>query len=213
MESNLLTLTELILSTMHENAQVNDSYIDFAKAFDKIRHDTLLFKLWQLWMWLSSMDTFTRVQPLCCYSFAYKNISYGVPQGSHLGPLLFILYVNDLPKSINHSNMLFYADDTKLYRVKGNKRCCVTARRFKWFCCNSHDLFLTPDKCFTISFTRKKSPIMFPYKICERDRNRVTEIRDLSVVMDSKISFILHIDKIIDTSYIFGLYITRGKTV
>lgn len=221
-ESNLITFTELILSAMDENTQVDAIYTDFAKAFDKICHDTLLFKLWQLgihgdlFRWIRSyIGNRSQAVVLCGYRSAYKNIPSGVPQGSHLGPLLFIIYVNDLTKSINHSNVLLYADDTKIYKViKDMNDSALLQSDLNDFVefCNSSNLFLNLNKCFVISFTRSKNPIVYPYKICGHDLDRVSEIRDLGVVMDSKLSFIPHVDKIVANSYKFLGFILRvGK--
>ena len=98
-------------------------YIDFAKAFDVVSHEKLLFKLksygisnkiikW-FYNFLSNRSQITRVENSFSNSSIVKS---GVPQGSFLGPILFLLYINDLP-SIFSSKIHFdlFADDTKIY--------------------------------------------------------------------------------------------------
>ena len=97
-------------------------FLDLAKAFDCVDHSILLTKLKQYgivgsaYLWFESY-LFNRWQHVSfqgCLS-EWGAVSVGVPQGSILGPLLFSIYVNDLPTVVKHSQMNMYADDTELY--------------------------------------------------------------------------------------------------
>uniref|UniRef100_A0A1X7TZT7 Reverse transcriptase domain-containing protein n=1 Tax=Amphimedon queenslandica TaxID=400682 RepID=A0A1X7TZT7_AMPQE len=98
-------------------------YLDFKKAFDMVPHQELLYKLWLLsitgphWKWFECYLTYRihftsidGVQSSCL------PLSTGVPQGSILGPLLFLIYINDFPSQLL-SKVYMFPDDTKLFRV------------------------------------------------------------------------------------------------
>lgn len=210
-ESNLLTFASVILKALDEGFSVDAVYTDFAKAFDKICHYTLLYKLWQLgihgdlFRWIKSyVENRTQSVVVSGFISSSKCISSGVPQGSHLGPLLFILYINDIVKSLSHSNILLYADDAKIYRVIRSNADCELLQNdlsnFETFC-RENNLFINPDKCKIISFSRKKIASSFNYRLCNSDLVRVKEIRDLGVIMDDKLSFVPHIDSVLSKSF------------
>ena len=94
-------------------------YLDFSKAFDSVPHTRLLIKLQaygicgDLYKWLCNYLTERKQQVvLNGESFSWTTVTSGVPQGSVLGPLLFSLFVNDLP-SIVRSPLVLFADDEK----------------------------------------------------------------------------------------------------
>ena len=103
-----------------DNGKINSTILlDVKKAFDTIDHDILLRKLSHYGILHTELEFFrsylcNRVQ--CCSvngpTSSFKTISCGVPQGSILGPLLFIIYVNDLPLCIENGHVTMYADDT-----------------------------------------------------------------------------------------------------
>ena len=103
--------------------QMDAIYLDISKAFDTICHAHLLQKLsmynisGNLWLWFKNYLTnrFQFVSINNSHSYLLPVIS-GVPQGSILGPLLFILYMNDLPDAIHWSRALLFADDTKCFK-------------------------------------------------------------------------------------------------
>jgi hypothetical protein len=221
-DTNLLTFTNDILLAMDDGFSVDAVYTDFSKAFDKICHYTLLCKLWELgihgdlFRWIKSyVENRTQSVVVSGFTSQSKYISSGVPQGSHLGPLLFTLYINDIVKCISNSYVLLYADDAKIYKVIRNSSDCELLQNdlcnFESFC-RANNLFLNIDKCNAITFSRKKTSSYFNYKLCNQDLVRVNEIRDLGVVMDDKLSFIPHIDSILAKSFKqLGMILRIGK--
>jgi hypothetical protein len=97
--------------------------MDMSMAFDKVSHTALLNKLQQyniggsLLQWCTSYlhDRQQRVTTLGATS-SKKPVCSGVPKGSILGPILFLLYVNDLPDIVTNSTVACFADDTKIFR-------------------------------------------------------------------------------------------------
>ena len=98
-------------------------FVDFKKAFDTVNHKILSNKLRSYNFGDSSIkwiDSYLKQRKqstlLNNYKSNFKNVTCGVPQGSILGPLLFLVYVNDRSTITKHSKVLLYADDTVLYR-------------------------------------------------------------------------------------------------
>ena len=96
-------------------------YLDFSKTFDTVSHKRLIYKLRQygikgkVLLWIQSFLEGRRQRVVLRSGHSlWKNVRSGVPQGSILGPLLFLLYVNDLPDSVKAMAKMF-VDDTKLY--------------------------------------------------------------------------------------------------
>ena len=109
------------------------------------------------------------------------NVPSGVPQGSHLGPVLFLLFINDLPNSINYSKLLMYADDVKLFISHNcDKRASLLQNDldslFKWCRLNCMDLNLS--KCKHMCFSRSSSLIL-QYNIDGHSLSTVDSFVDL----------------------------------
>ena len=118
--SNLLETFDTIFDLIDEGAPVDLFYFDFSKAFDSVPHYRLLNKLENLGISGKVLDVIrdfvtNRTMRVCVEGeiSERKYVWSGVPQGSVLGPLLFVLYINDLPDNIK-SKIKLFADDLKL---------------------------------------------------------------------------------------------------
>ena len=137
----------------------------------------------------------------------WDQIEVGVPQGSVLGPLLFLVYINDLEDGIK-SSVKFFADDTSLFSVVRNKY--VSAEEL------NHDLTLIKNwayqwkMCFNPDQTKQAEEILFSQKIKKVDHppiyfngievKRVNDHQHLGLFLDSKLSFSKHLSEKISTA-------------
>ena len=114
------------VSDITQSLDIKDStlavYLDLSKAFDTLNHKILLTKLEFYGIRGLPLDWFNsylsqRKQYVECIKFRSetRQVECGVPQGSVLGPLLFILYINDLPDAIENARSIIFADDTTIY--------------------------------------------------------------------------------------------------
>ena len=126
----------------------------------------------------------------------------GVPKGSILGPLLFTCFVADLPKHVKTS-CLSYADDVKIFhRISSTADAHALQadldRLSLWS--KTWHLKLNPAKCKTITFTLRSSPHLNSYTLDGHQLDRCVNVRDLGVILDTKLTFADHIDATVSKS-------------
>ncbi|KAG7306984.1 hypothetical protein JYU34_007107 [Plutella xylostella] len=208
--TNLVSFVEFLSEAIDEHRQVDVVYTDFSKAFDKVDHKNLIKKLsiygifGSLLLWLGSYLT-DRNFYVVVNGFQSRNYSVtsGVPQGSHLGPILFNIFINDLPGLLQNSTPFLFADDLKLAKVIKSADESILLQNDlnvlnEW--CKINGMFLNAKKCFYIRFTRNINEILSTYNIQSNTLLEVTTVRDLGVTLDKKLTFVPHIDHIVKKS-------------
>jgi hypothetical protein len=183
------TSTQLVQFLAHLSHTVDCSgqsdiiYTDFSKAFDTVSHTLLIEKLCHvgfsgnLLNWFKSylLGRYQRVVVDGAASRWIK-VTSGVPQGSIIGPLMFLIYINDLPDILKHSNPLLFADDTKIYaNVRSVDDCQLIQDDLDALChwCKIWKLDLNIAKCKVLSVTKSHYPIVFRYHINGKPLERV----------------------------------------
>lgn len=222
--TNLLEFTSYLFKNMDKNKQVDCIYTDYRKAFDVVDHKLLLEKLafngirGSLWRWFKSY-ILNRTQTVVIKGFESNNnhkfISSGVPQGSILGPLLFVIFINDVHTCFKYCNFLLYADDLKIYHTIEDLNDYIFFQRdldtFHNYC-TANKLQLSINKCKSISYTKKIYPLSFKYMLHFSILDRTSCIRDLGVLFDSKLHFDTHIENIINRSFRMYGFVMRSAT-
>lgn len=205
--TNLLHLTTLINRGFVNGQQTDAVYTDFSKAFDKVNHNLLLNKLNLLGFtpnslnWLKSY-LFDRKQNVRYKNNSSKNINVisGVPQGSHLGPILFCLFINDLPNVVKFCNILMYADDVKIFLTYDEKSDHIYLQKdldnfYTW--CNINLMELNMNKCKYMRFSRRNFTAV-NYSLGGHQLEQVDVFLDLGILLDAKLSFTSHINMMVN---------------
>ena len=131
------------------------------------------------------------------------NVYSGVPQGSHLGPILFIMFINEVSQLFKYSDCLLYADDLKLFKEISSDQNWLDLQfdldlLHEW--CIKHKLDLNISKCKVMSFAMIKKPTYRNYSIGNVPIERVSSFKDLGVHLDEQLTFRDHIDEIVNKS-------------
>jgi len=205
--TNLLLYSDSLLRALEEGSQVDSIYTDFSKAFDRVNHGILCSKLQALGIegsmleWIRSylMD---RTQLVRVKGFVSRVImvTSGVPQGSHLGPVLFNLFINDISDCFHSADFLLYADDLKIYRVVSSTLDAELLQSdLDSLCiwCAKNDINLNLEKCSLVRFFRKKNPFIYSYNLMNNVLPTVSEVKDLGVIFDQSLSFEPHIRSVL----------------
>lgn len=202
--------TGYIYDNLDKDDLVFTMYLDFKKAFDTVDHVILLSKLWHYgvrggpheWFrsYLVDRKQFVNINGV---NSETCSINHSVPQGSNLGPLLFLLYINDLPSSSTYFNFQMFADD-----------CCVSStvprsqindihtiinanldNVAKWLTSNKIKINIDKTKYMIYSYRGENR---FSQEICmgNDEIGQVNHIKFLGIILDSKLRFSYHVSLI-----------------
>ena len=200
----ILTVHDLALG-LNDSHQIDAVLLDFSKAFDKVPHTHLLHKLHHYGVRNQTLDWVAaflrnRTQRVVCEGQTSRSVPVvsGVPQGTVLGPLLFLAYINDLPDVVSSTARLF-ADDCLLYRTISSHQDAECLQKDldslqKWE--TQWGMQFNPEKCEVVRITLKRRPVISNYFIHNSALKTVGHAKYLGVTLDSKLSFNAHIDTI-----------------
>ena len=211
--NQLLAITHEIFEAFDCNPplEVRSVFLDISKAFDKVWHEGLLYKLKSMGIsgelhkllenYLSG-----RLQRVLLngQTSSWRPVLAGVPQGSILGPLLFLIYINDLPNGLK-SNAKLFADDTSLFTIVRDKNesanilnsdlSLISKWSFDW------KMLFNPDPkkpAQEVVFSRKKHSQNHPtVSLNNVHVERVSHQKHLGIVLDEKLNFKQHVDNAI----------------
>ena len=211
----LLTLMDKLFHAIENGEYVMGVFLDFSKAFDTVNHSILLDKPYHYGIrgcahkWLKSYLT-NRTQFVTYNSTVsdHQMIKCGVPLGSILGPLLFLVYVNDLPSVCSSALPISFADDTNLF-LSGSDPICIENRMnddlkeiAMWFKVSKLSLNMKKTHFMVFSGKNKPNPNLV-IRIDGKSMHKVEKTKFLGVIIDKRLSWKDHI------SYISGK-IARG---
>ena len=214
-------------STIHSVAQVTNyvnakmdsrmctlaTYIDFRKAFDCVQHTVLINKLAAVGLgestidWISSYLSCRKQRVLAngvCSPFL--PITQGVPQGSVLGPLFYIVYANDLTNIIKNCEIALYADDTVLFTASKSFDCSMQKMQSDldslsvW--CDKNGIMVNTEKSKVMVFGSPANLKKIPPVQLYLDRallQTVTSYKYLGMTLDTRLNYNLHVNRIISS--------------
>ena len=211
--NQLLSITHEIFEAFDCNPtlEVRSVFLDISKAFDKVWHEGLLYKLKSMGISgelikLPENYLSNRLQRVVLngQTSPWRPVLAGVPQGSILGPLLFLIYINDLPNRLK-SNMKLFADDTSLFTIVKDKNesanilnndlSLISRWAYDW------KMLFNPDPkkpTQEVIFSRKKQSQSHPtISLNNIPVERASYQKHLGIILDEKLNFKQHIDNAI----------------
>ena len=200
----LLTVNDLAVG-LREKEQIDAILLDFSKAFDKVPHERLLLKLHHIGVrglllaWIRDFLT-GRTQQVTIEGKVSSSscVTSGVPQGTVLGPLLFLVFINDMPDVVK-SNIRLFADDALLYRSIHSIDDVITLQNDldslqSWE--STWQMAFNPDKCEVLRVTKKKNIVNAHYTIHGTELQNVDSAKYLGVSIQESLSWKVHVNNI-----------------
>lgn len=205
----LLSITERILKALDDGNFACGVFVDLQKAFDTVDHKILCGKLFHYgvrgvphrWFesYLSGRKQFVFVSN---FKSLLKEVLHGVPQGSVLGPLLFLIYINDLHNALLYSEAYLFADDTHVLHVSKsldslNKKLNIDLKRLcKWL--NANKIALNSNKTELIVFKHPTKQLNFSLKLKINGRKLYPSkfIKYLGIIIDENMRWSQHIKEL-----------------
>ena len=187
--------------------QTDVIFLDLSKAFDSVPHVRLITKIkaygiqGPLLSWLNSVliNRNQRVIVRGTYS-KWTKVTSGVPQGTVLGPIMFLIYINDITNELESPIKLF-ADDIKVYQVLNNveeDQRTLQNDLMKLETCANWQLNLNTEKCEVMRVTKMTDHTRPSYTLTNKALNVVDETKDLGVNITSKLSWSLHVNQCVN---------------
>jgi len=196
--SQLLITVNDFARNLNDQKQTDTILLDFSKAFDKVNHFKLCLKAAHYGIrgstlkWIEAFLHNRTQQVVLNGKFSEKaSVLSGVPQGTVLGPLLFLIYINDMPAYVQ-SNIRLFADDAYLYRTIANINDPLSLQDDltslqEWE--RLWDMEFHPQKC-------KHLPITSTYSIHNEELENVLKAKYLGVTIDKKLKWNTHVESI-----------------
>ena len=194
------TYLRYIYDNINKGTNTHSLFLDYSKAFDTVSHPLLLNKLKDVGLssatcsWFKSYLTNRNQKVLANDKLSQlKCVRYGVPQGSILGPILFTLYINDLPKCAPQCETILYADDAVISSTDINCLISSVKNISKW--CAKNLLTINKEKTKWMSIGLNDPPLLSP-TIENTVIERVCEFKYLGILIDENLNFRKHEDNV-----------------
>ena len=203
----LILLLDKITSALEDGKYVIGEFLNFSKVFDTVNHTILLQKLAHYgirglandWIcsYLNNRSQFVSYDGI---NSDKQIIKCGVPQGSILGPLLFLVYINDLASVSNQLFMYMFADDTNVFAVDNNIQTLETTLNHElsllcnWLKANKLSLNVNKTHYMIFSPTRKKIHVSINLTIDNNAIEKVKQTKFLGVILDDELTWKPHIN-------------------
>lgn len=222
--TNLLESVHDWSNALNNKHSIDIIYIDFQKAFDTVSHPKLVLKLksyglsGNLLEWIKAFLTHRTQSVKISNCMSDKVcVTSGVPQGSVLGPTLFLMYINDICDAADDLDITIklFADDVKMYSVLDSSLSAdlrtACNRIVSWS--ENWQMRLAANKCNALRITNKsghETTCNDCYILNNECLSWCTEVRDLGVLVDNKLSFNKHIDNVVHKAHIRSRLILRS---